>query len=249
MPTPSGEPFAPTEAVREVPEAARAEAESRTPERSWLGGPSPGSPSPPRPRAAGKPLSAAELAARRANLAKAHAADKDLIYRSTARRRAASRRNIQRGIAWRRSPEGNAVARLNAFKHGLAVKTLPELLRRLGEAPEDFAEHREHVRRVFRPESVSELGLVERLARATWRHIRIFRAQARLEASGWRRLLARAGQAQRLTLEEFSNRACDVSKLFAEARLVEDEAYKLEQRIERILESLIRERARNEGAR
>lgn len=58
---------------------------------------------------------------------------------------------------------------------------------------------------------------------------------------------ARAGKARRITLEEFCDRACEISKLYGEARLVEDEAYKLEDRIERILGALIRERARAEG--
>jgi len=187
------------------------------------------------------------LAARRANLKKARAAPKEVIYRATARRQAASRANIQEAIAWRRSPQGNASARLNAFKHGLAAKTLPELLARLGEAPEDFEKHHELVRQVFRPKGTEERYLVERLARATWRRIRIFRAQARYERSGWRSLLPRAGRARHITLEEFSDRACQVSKLLMQARLVEDEAYKLEDRIERILAALIRERASRKG--
>lgn len=198
---------------------------------------------PKRGRPPGKPLSEAELAARRANLLFARAAPRDRIYRRTRRRRAASRRNIQLALAWRRSPQGNASARLNAFKHGLAAKTLPELLARLGEAPEDFEKHHELVRQVFRPRGTEERYLVERLARATWRRIRIFRAQARYERLGWRSLLPRAGRARHITLEEFSDRACQVSRLLMQARLVEDEAYKLEDRIEGILAALIRERA------
>jgi hypothetical protein len=200
-----------------------------------------------RGRPPGKPLSAAELAARRANLAKARAADQDLIYRPTRRRRAASRANIQKAIAWRRSPEGNAVARLNAFKHGLAAKHLPELRARLGEAPEDFEEHHQRVRQVFRPENPEQRCLVERLARATWRRIRLFRAQARYEATAWRGMSRRAGKS-RPTLTDFSDRAFEVSTVLCEARLVENEAWKLEDRIERILEALLRQRAREDGA-
>jgi hypothetical protein len=230
-------------------------------------GPPPGSPSPGR---RGQPLSEAELAARRANLELARAAPRDRIYRRTRRRREASRRNIQLALAWRRSPEGNARARLNAFQHGLAAKTNPELRAALGESPEDFARHLELVARVFVPRDEEEGRLIERLAQATWRHIRIFRAQARLERFAWRRLLARAGKARaghalgphppapltppalsgarHLSLEETSERAYQVSKLFAEARLVESEASRVEDRIERILAALIRERARAETA-
>jgi hypothetical protein len=204
---------------------------------------------PRRGRPRGKPLSESELHARRVNIRKAHAADPDDIYRPTARRRAASRANIQKAVAWRRSAQGNAIARLNAFKHGLAAKQLPELLARFGEAPEDFEKHHEQARQVFRPEGAEERHLVARLARATWRHMRIFGAQARLERYVWRRLLARGGQARRTTLAEVSDRACELSKLYAEAPLVDNEAYKLQDHIERILESLIRERARREGVR
>jgi hypothetical protein len=205
--------------------------------------PSTGSPS---PRRRGRPLSEAELAARRANLELARTAPRDRIYCRTRRRREASRRNIQLALAWRRSPEGNARARLNAFRHGLAAKTNPELRAALGESPEDFARHLELVARVFLPRDKEEGRLIERLAQATWRHIRIFRAQARLERFAWRRLLARTGKGRRLSLEETSERAYQVSKLFAGARLVESEGSRLVGRIERILGALIRERARRE---
>jgi hypothetical protein len=149
-------------------------------------------------------------------------------------------------LAARRANLELARARLNAFKHGLAAKTNPELRAALGESPEDFARHLELVARVFLPQNQEEGRLIERLAQATWRHIRIFRAQARLERFAWRRLLARAGKGRRLTLEETSERAYHVSKLFAEARLVESEASQLVDRIEHILAALIRERARRE---
>ena len=55
----------------------------------------------------------------------------------------------------------------------------------------DFAEHRQLVRRVFRPQTETEWLLVERLARETWRRLRLFRARARLEARVWQRWAAR----------------------------------------------------------
>lgn len=190
--------------------------------------------------------SAQALAARRANLELARAAPRDRIYRRTRRRREASRRNIQRALAWRRSPQGNARARLNAFKHGLAAKTSPELRAALGEAPEDFGRHLDLVARVFLPRDREEGRLVERLAQASWNHMRVYRAQARMERFAWRRLGARPG---RLTLEEFSERTYEVSKLFALAHLVDSEAGKYEDQIERLLAALLRGRAKREGWR
>jgi hypothetical protein len=197
----------------------------------------------------GPPLSEAELAARRVNLIFARAAPRDRIYRRTRRRREASRRNIQLALAWRRSPAGNARARLNALKHGLAAKTSPELRAALGDAPEDFDQHLQLVARAFLPRDQEEGRLIERLAQATWRRMRIFRAQARLERLAWRRLAGPPGKVRQLTREEIYRRAEGVSELLMEGRLVENEAWKLEDRIQRILAALIRQRAIEQGTR
>ena len=74
-----------------------------------------------RGRKPGNPMTARELAARRANLEKARAASRD-GYRRTEKRLRASRANLEKAIAARRGPEGNASARLNALKHGLFAK-------------------------------------------------------------------------------------------------------------------------------
>jgi len=187
------------------------------------------------------------LAARRANLVKARAADKADIYRPTERRRAASRANIQKAIAWRRSPQGNAVARANAFRHGLAVKKLTGLLKPLAETPEDFDRHYRLVQQVFQPESDVEQDLVFSLAKASWRRIRILRARARLEVAVWRRRLARKSQAERLSLEEVTRRAEVISRRMARASNVEDESLALATRIDRLLADLIRARHAADG--
>ncbi len=180
-------------------------------------------------------------------LAKAHAAVRAGNFRVTERRRAASRANIQKAIAWRRSPEGNAVARRNAFRHGLAVKKLPELLKPLAETPEDFARHYALVERVFQPPSEVERDLVFSLARASWRRIRILRARARLEVAVWRRRLARKSPVERLSLKETARRAEVISRRMERASNVEDESLALATRIERLLANLIRARQSADG--
>jgi len=91
------------------------------------------------PRGARSPQA---LAARRANLAKARAAPRDVIYRPTEKRQAASRANLQKALAARKTPKGNAAARLNALKHGLFAKqVVAASVARLGEDPKAFAEH------------------------------------------------------------------------------------------------------------
>jgi len=99
-----------------------------------------------RVRKPGKPLTARELAARRANLEKA--------------------------IVARRSPKGNAAARLNALKHGLFAKqTLAESVDRLGENKQEFDLHLRLFERVFVPAAGhEEKQFVRSLAQTVWRH-------------------------------------------------------------------------------
>ena len=102
---------------------------------------SPERPRRPKGRKPGNPLTARELAARRANLEKARAAPRD-PYRPTQKRLEASRANLAKAIAARRRPKGNASVRLNALKHGLFAKqTLAESVDRLAEDKEGFAQH------------------------------------------------------------------------------------------------------------
>lgn len=201
-------------------------------------------PAPPRRR-----LSPRALAARRANIARAHAADKDLTYRATERRRAASLANIQKAIAWRRSPEGNARARLNALKHGLNAVQLGAAGEKLDEAFGNLSSHRARVRRIFRPEAEEEVRLVERLARASWRRIQLFRGRARYEEAAWRKFGKRAGKLPHIAPEDFCRRAIEISRLLFRAHQMETETLELEMRIDRILKALLRARGRGEGAR
>jgi hypothetical protein len=196
-----------------------------------------------RGRPPGKPLSAAELAARRANLRRARAADKDLIYRPTARRRAASRANIQRAIAWRRSAEGNAVARLNALQHGLYAQRLEDSLRQLGDDPKEFARHRRLLEAVFVPADDVERKVLRRLAELTWRRLRLFHAQARWEADRLHGLFAAAPRAATLTPLETERRALALVQVLNDWTALLREASKLESGVERRLRALVRKRS------
>lgn len=132
--------------------------------------------SPPRRRGrpAGKPLTQRELAARRANIKKAHA----VPYEVTEKRDAASMANLQKAIAGRRSPKGNAVARLNALKHGFSARDMEASVVRLGEDRDAYAEHLRRFERLFAPQDQPERWLVRALAMLVWRRLRLYRAQA-----------------------------------------------------------------------
>lgn len=144
-----------------------------------------------RGRPAGKPLSRRELAARRANLAKARRAPKDVIYRPTAKRLAASLANLRQAMAARRSEEASERVRLNALKHGVYSRELvDESVRRLGESEREFQAHRELFVQLLVPRDEGEAALVLEMANLAWRRLRLFRAQAQREARDLGRMLA-----------------------------------------------------------
>jgi len=197
-----------------------------------------------RPR--GKPLSAAELAARRATLRKAHAAPKDVIYRPTARRRAASRRNLQLAHAWRRSAAGNATARLNALTHGLFARRLEDSVRRLKEDPQEFEQHLRQFEEVYAPADELERKLIRRLGELTWRRLRLFHAQARWEADRLHGLFATAPRAAPLTPLETERRALALVQVLNDWTALLREAFKVQSGIERLLRALVRKRSGGE---
>ncbi|PYV24596.1 MAG: hypothetical protein DMG27_12480, partial [Acidobacteria bacterium] len=149
------------------------------------------------------PLSERELAARRSNLRKARAAPKELIYRPTPKRQAASRANMEKAIAARRAPAGNANARLNALKHGLFARRVRESVARLGESLDEFDRHVGLVERLFAPQDAVERELTLRLAETLWRRLRLFRAQERKERnavenwSNWAGVFVDASETER----------------------------------------------------
>jgi len=127
-----------------------------------------------RGRKPGKPLTARELAARRANLEKAWAASRG-AYRATEKRLQASRADIEKAIAARRSPEGNASVRLNALKHGLfARRTVAASVAWLGEDPAEFERHLALFDRMFIPGNEEEKAIVRGLEETVWRRFLFF---------------------------------------------------------------------------
>jgi hypothetical protein len=121
------------------------------------------------------------LASRRANLQKARAAGKHKIYHPTPARQAASRANMARAIAARKSPGGNASARLNALSHGLFSKDVAASVARMGEDPQEFREHHALFHAIFVPVDEEERLWVRRLADINWKRLRFLRAQAAWE--------------------------------------------------------------------
>jgi hypothetical protein len=189
--------------------------------------------------------SPAALAARRANLMKARAAPRERIYRSTEKRRSASRRNLAKAQAARRTPRGNRRSRQNALKHGLHTREFsPATLRRLGEDPQKFREMQRLFHRLLAPRERPERELVRRLCETCWRRLRLFRARARQEQDSLRKALEKVPRARHaLGAEETELRAQFLGiALFDLSRTV-DEALKLQSQIECLLRTLLRKRS------
>jgi len=189
--------------------------------------------------------SPAALAARRANLLKARSALRERIYRSTEKRQAASRRNLAKAQAARRTRRGNRRPRLNAVKHGLFTHEFsPATLRRLGEEPKEFREMQRLFRRLLAPRERPERELVRRLCETCWRRLRLFRARARQEQESLRKALEKVPRAHGpLGPFETELRAQFLGiALFDLSRTV-DEALKLHSQIECLLRTLLRKRS------
>jgi len=202
---------------------------------------SPENQAPRRGRKPGKPLTARELAARRANLVKARAA-----YRPTKKRLRASRANFEKAMAARRSPEGNAAARLNALKHGLFAKhTLAESVDRLGEDKEEFDRHLRLCAHFFTPEDEEEKRIVRGLADTVWRRLRFFHAQAFWEKERLHRMLREAPPppADEFRLDDTVARAEGVALALMELDPFFRELNKLQSQAEFWLRKLIRKRS------
>jgi len=189
--------------------------------------------------------SPAALAARRANLLKARAAPRERIYRSTEKRRTASRRNLAKARAARATRRGTRRPRLNAVKHGLFTHEFsPATLRRLGEDPQKFREMQRLFRRLLSPRERPERELVRRLCETCWRRLRLFRARARQEQESLRKALEKVPCARDpLGPFETELRAQFLGiGLFDLGRTV-DEGLKLHSQIECLLRTLLRKRS------
>ena len=189
--------------------------------------------------------SPAAIAARRANLLKARSAPRERIYRSTEKRRAASRRNLRKAQAALRTRRGSRHARLNAVKHGLHTHEFsPAALRRLGEDPKEFREMQRLFRRLLSPRERPERELVRRLCETCWRRLRLFRARARQEQDGLHQALEKVPRARHvLGVEETEIRAQFLGVALFDLIRTVDEALKLHSQIECLLRTLLRKRS------
>jgi hypothetical protein len=125
------------------------------------------------------------------NIRKAQKASVEKFQMTKGRRRA-NAVSIRKALATPRTPESYARSRFNHLQHGLQVRSLEETMHLLGEDPKEMEAHRERFARVFSPANPVEEKVVQLLAAAVWRRLRLFTAQARWESDNLRRFLTRA---------------------------------------------------------
>lgn len=109
--------------------------------------------------------------------------------RVTEKQLAANRANARRSTG-PRTPQGKAISRYNALKHGiLARAVIPEALEPY-ESRETFEQLLDAFRDAFAPANVLEELLIEQIAAAYWRLARLYRAEAGSIAHRQQRLAA-----------------------------------------------------------
>jgi hypothetical protein len=151
---------------------------------------------------------------------------------------------LQKAIAARRRPEGNASARLNALKHGLFAKqVVAESVARLGEDPRKFQRLRRLVERFCVPTDEEERQVARRLAETLWRRLRLFTALRCWEEERLERLFLAAPPAKKLTPEETEERADALTLVLLEFDAFYRESRKVESQVEYQLRQLLRIRS------
>lgn len=192
------------------------------------------------------PRNEKQKAASRVNLAQARARLRDLNYPHSEKQRSAARANVSKAHAASREPKNYRRYHRHKLKHGLQVRSLEQTLRLLGEDPREFEAHCGRFARVFAPSSLAEEKLVRRIAAATWRHLRLFKAQARWQSDALQHFYERAPFLQPLDTEETRLRAAFLITLL----LDRDRFYLHDQRltagVERGLRTLLGLRADGE---
>jgi hypothetical protein len=164
-------------------------------------------------------------------------------FRLTEARLAACRANIQKALAVERAPESYARSRFNHLQHGLQVRTLEETIPLLGEDPKEYEAHKRRFRRVFAPRFQAEEKVVDLIAAAVWRRLRLFKAQARWESDALKQFFAKAAFIQPLGADETRVRGHFLLALLLDRDKLEAREQSLLAVVEREIRTLLRLRS------
>jgi hypothetical protein len=156
----------------------------------------------------------------------------------TEARLAACRANLQKALAVKRPPESYARSRFNHLQHGLDARRFEETLHLLGDAKE-YEAHQQRFRRAFAPANPVEEKVVDLLAAAVWRRLRLFHAQAFWESRRLDRFLARGPSLAALDAGWTRLRAYELMALLLDREKFHRHDHRLTGVVERQLRTLL----------
>lgn len=191
-------------------------------------------------RGRARQFSPAQLAAARANMAKARAA---LNARGRSPEHLAKLRETIKKARAARTPEGFRRDSAKVLKHGLYARSVRDTMRPLGEDPHEFDAHLRQLRGFFGPRDKREEKIVAALAEAIRRRLRLWRAEAHWQSRYLEECLGAATPLLVPDPVQTLNRAW----LLMGAVLSQDALFARDRRlvaaIERVLRQLVRKRS------
>ncbi len=177
-----------------------------------------------------------------ANLQKAQAANRARGYERTPRRVAANLANLQKAWAVVHDPKNYVRCYGKRVKHGYYASRLERAMKALGESPRAYEAHVRLIERAFLPQDAVERAMVGKIAEAIWRRLRIYRAQARVEAAALRHFLESLPPAERLDGDQTYALADRVISLLLSQDVLFLQSQPVLSEVERQLAILLRQR-------
>jgi hypothetical protein len=135
--------------------------------------------------------------------------------------------------------------RYHGLKYGLGagVCSLEESMAALGEDPAEFKALAGLIEHTFVPKNLPEHEVVQRLAGAIWRRLRLYKAAAHWEADALRQALSSGPEAESLTVDETHIRAFGIMTLLLNEALLSRSRFQLLAEVERQLRALLKIRS------
>ena len=135
--------------------------------------------------------------------------------------------------------------RYHTLKHGLGagVCSLEESMVVLGGDPAEFKALTGLIERTFVPKNFPEYEVVQRLAAAVWRWLRLYKAAAQWEAEALRQVLSAGPEVESLSADETKMRAAGVMTLLLNERRLSRSRHQLLAEVERQLRALLKIRS------
>ena len=135
--------------------------------------------------------------------------------------------------------------RYHTVKHGLSagVCSLEESMAALGEDPAEFKALAGLIERTFVPKNLPEYEVVQRLAGALWRRLRLYKAAAHWEADALRQALSSGPEVTSLTVDETRLRAYGVMTLLLNETHLSRNRFQLLAEVERQFRALMKIRS------